>query len=267
MKLCRDPGQSGNNEGGNLPRRVTFDSNAWEKVFSTDDEFYAPVRAALADGRIKGFICEAGFRIEAITKQQRPDYFAQPFMDVTAKITPRNGAGRFEVLMSIGPDDRKHPGLHPVQAGKFHAALAVGVQVMRCQAWMGLPRPAELADLSIFVAESEDDARPREGRQIDAAWKIQQRGVGRGAFDDAGGWEARDRTPAEAKLLRKACAEWADGELVAAHIGYQNDILCTDDLGRSAGKSVFDVENRQWLAAEFGVVFAGLDALLRDCAA
>jgi hypothetical protein len=189
-------------------------------------------------------------------------------MGVTTQIRRLSGNnGRFEVLMSIGPDDHKHPGLNGVQVGKLRSALAAGVKVMRGQAWMGLPRPHELADLSIFVAESENDTRAREGRQLDAAWKIEQRGIGKGAFEAAGGWEVRDRSPAEAKLLVKACAEWGDGELVAAHVGYQNDILCTDDQARSAGKSVFNVENRQWLSAEFGVVFAGLDALLRECSA
>jgi hypothetical protein len=49
----------------------------------------------------------------------------------------------------------------------------------------------------------------------------------KGAFEAVNGWDLVPRTPADEKQLTKACAEWADGELVAAHIGYQNDILCT----------------------------------------
>jgi hypothetical protein len=66
--------------------------------------------------------------------------------------------------------------------------------------------------------------------------------------------------------LRNACAEWADGELVGAHIAYRNDVLCTDDFARAAGRSVFDMTNRAWLIAEFGVAFRTLGELVADLA-
>ncbi|MDR3574429.1 MAG: hypothetical protein P4L50_11230 [Anaerolineaceae bacterium] len=241
--------------------RVTFDSNAWEKIFAPNDELYTPVRAALADGRIQGFICEAGFRIEAITKRQRPDYFAQPFMGVNTEIRAMGG-GKFELMTSIGPDDSKHPGIPESQAPKFRLALAAGVKVMASLAWIGLPRPPELADRTVFVPEAEAEARERQDRQIHAAFQIEGRGVGKGAFEAVNGWELVPRTPAEKKQLAKACAEWADGELVAAHIGYQNEVLCTDDHARTAGVSVFNADNRAWLTADFGVVFKTLNELM-----
>lgn len=245
-----------------FPRRVTFDSNAWEKVFAPDDERYTPVRSALVAGRIEGRICDAGFRIEAIAKRHRSKYFSQPLMGVTTEIIQMNSNGLFKMSMSIGPDDSKHPGLPLAQAKKLSFALASGFKVMRGLAWLGLPCPPDLRDQSIFVAETENHSLARQERQLYAAFQIDQRGVGRGAFMAVAGWEVRDRNPAEQKQLSKACAEWADGELVAAHIGYQNDVLCTDDLARGAGKSVFDAENRQWLSAHFGVVFSSLDTLM-----
>jgi hypothetical protein len=50
-----------------MPVRV-IDSNAWERIFDLTVSEWTPIRAALANGRLKGFICEAGFRIEAIRK-------------------------------------------------------------------------------------------------------------------------------------------------------------------------------------------------------
>jgi len=47
--------------------RITFDSNAWETIFQHDVE-RNPIRIAIEEKRIHGFICAAGFRIEAITK-------------------------------------------------------------------------------------------------------------------------------------------------------------------------------------------------------
>jgi hypothetical protein len=78
------------------------------------------------------------------------------------------------------------------------------------------------------------------------------------------GWSGRIETSADEKRLRKACAEWADGELVGAHIAYRNDILCTNDRAKGAGTSIFDPTNRAWLAAEYGVVFKTLHELVAE---
>ena len=242
--------------------RVSFDSNAWEAVFAPGDTAWAPIRAALLSGRMEGFICSAGFRIEAITKRDRPSYFAQPHMAVTmdAPIAAKDGV--FYVSMSMGPDDGRHPGLPPVQAEKLHCALASGIKLMRGNNWMGLPGPAEIRDQDLYVFEDAEASREREGRQLLASAAIDGRGVGKAAFDAVDGWTDRPRTPTEEKELIRACAEWADGELMAAHIAYQNDILCTNDLARSAGRSIFDATNRVWLAASYGVECLTLDELM-----
>jgi hypothetical protein len=241
--------------------RVTFDSNAWETIFAAGDTAHVPILAALQDCRIEGFICAAGFRIEAITKRNRPAYFAQPFMAVTmdAPIIAKDGI--WYVAVSMGPDNSKHPGLPPVQAEKLRRALAAGITFMHGQNWMGLPFPAEISDYSSYVNENEDAVSERESRQLEASTAIDGRGVGRAFFDAADGWTDRPRTPAEEKELIRACAEWADGELVAAHIAYQNDILCTNDRARTAGRSIFDAANRAWLATSYNVVCLTLDEL------
>ena len=241
--------------------RVTFDSNAWEAIFTADDTDCEPIRAALQSRRIEGFICVAGFRIEAITKRNRPAYFAQPFMAVTMEGLIARGNGRFDVSMSMGPDNRKHPGLPAVQTEKLGRALAAGIKLMYGENWMGLPVPAEIADPSLYISETREEAMEREGRQVMASSAIDGRGVGNAAFLAADGWTDRPRTPLEEKRLSRACAEWADGELVAAHIAYRNNILCTGDRAVKAGLSIFNMPNRAWLAATYGVVCATLDEL------
>ena len=81
-----------------------------------------------------------------------------------------------------------------------------------------------------------------------------------------GGWGERANDQARDERLRTACAEWADGESVGAHIAYRNDVLCTNDFGRATGRSVFDMANRAWLAAEFGVAFRTVGDLVADLA-
>jgi hypothetical protein len=244
--------------------RITFDSNAWEKLFDPSASRWAPILAALRDGRITGFISEAGFRIEAIRRSRRATYFAQPAMAVEVPLTIVLKDGKPYVhLMSIGPDDKKHPGLPDVQAEKLKTALAVGIRLLRGAAWLGLPSPHELRDQSLFAPTSGAE-NEREQRQIDILTRIESRGVGRALFHAVGGWKAANGAVQNEKMFAKACAEWADGELVAAHIAYRNDILCTNDLARGAGVSIFDQINRAWLLTEFGVRFATLDDVLNE---
>jgi|SRR6185312_1238796 hypothetical protein len=209
--------------------KIAFDSNAWERVFARGDREWSSIRDALVSGHLEGFISEISFRIEAVQKKQRVQYFAEPALDVQFpfSIVIKNGKPYVQI-MSIGPDNRLYPGLPEAQSGKLKSAFAAGVRLLRGIAWLGLPGPAQSFDPSLFA--SNDDTE-RESRQIYAAARIEDRGLGRAAFVSAGGWNGAAADP---KLFSKACAEWADGELVAAHIGYGNDILCTDDHGHTA---------------------------------
>ena len=66
----------------------------------------------------------------------------------------------------------------------------------------------------------------------------------------------------EVNAVNRAVAEWADGDSIAAHIGYGLDHFCTGDEGKSSGAaSVFDVANRAWLAATYGVKFVTMTQL------
>lgn len=239
--------------------RVSFDSNAWEKIFDPADRDWTPIRAALATNQIAGFISEASFRIEAIRKSERTSYFAEPAMQVQFSIVERDG--KPNIQMSMGPDDARHPGLHKIQSAKLKSALDAGIKLMRTASWLGLPSPAEIGNPALFARGACGDGE-REQRQIDALARIEARGVGRAAFETAGGWQSAGGVLQDEKRFRKACAEWADGELVAAHIAYRNDILCTNDQAHATGRSILDRTNRAWLTAEFGVQFATLDELL-----
>ncbi|MCK1481532.1 hypothetical protein IVB25_01930 [Bradyrhizobium sp. 193] len=244
--------------------RVSFDSNAWEKIFDPADRDWTSIRAALATNQITGFISEASFRIEAIRKSERTSYFAEPAMQVQFSIVERDG--KPSILMTMGPDEARHPGLPEIQSAKLKSALDAGVRLMRTASWLGLPSPAEIADSALFVPTVHGDSE-REQRQIDALARVEARGVGRAAFEAAGGWQGARGVLQDEKKFRKACAEWADGELVAAHIAYRNDVLCTNDQAHAAGRSILDPTNRAWLTTEFGVQFATLEELLGQISA
>ena len=151
---------------GKMLVRVTFDSNAWEPIFDPTVSEWTPIRAALANGVFNGFICEAGFRIEAVTRKNRATYFAQPhFGSRIEGIVERDG--RPYLHMSFGPEDDHHPGLPPIQAARLQEALKCGIRLIRASSWMGLPAPRELLDPTIFVPETSESADQRIQRQSD----------------------------------------------------------------------------------------------------
>jgi hypothetical protein len=250
--------------------RVTFDSNAWEPIFDPANTKYAIIQNAIITKRIEGFICEAAFRIEAVRRKHRAKYFAQPHVGSRFEgIVERDGLPYFK--MSIGPEDNHHPGLPLEQTPKLQEALKCGVRLVRASAWMGLPTPQapqEFLNPAIFVPETRESTNRRVQRQIEVSTHIEAGGVGKAAFDAAGGWNLPPTTLVNQTRFYKACAEWADGEALAAHVGYGNDVFCTEDFGKSGLKpSVLDGVHRAWLTRDFDVQFATLDQLAEKVAA
>lgn len=67
----------------------------------------------------------------------------------------------------------------------------------------------------------------------------------------------------EKSEIKAAIAEWADGDSIAAHIGFGNDFFCTEDHAKRARwPAIFDVTNRAWLKAAYGVNFVSMRELV-----
>ncbi len=235
------------------PMRISFDSNAWEVIFAEGQNQFSSVVRGIKEGQLEGFICAAGFRIEAIRKRDRKQYFAQPYMG-SLPIVRTTSEGR-SLGFSFGPDNRFHPGLPEIQAEKLKRAINCGVKLIRGANWLGLPVPNEIADPSLYLAETLSERYDREQKYYDVEYEIQKRGVGHAAFLSAGGWDALALREAKQQRFERACSEWSDGELVAAHIAYGNDYLCTEDYAGSGVKSIFNRENRKWLEQRYGLNF------------
>lgn len=254
--------------------RVSLDSNVWEWLFDASAEASVPrcrILTAVRSHRMRAFVCDAAVRIEAIARKQRASYLAAstPLFGPTGVV---QRGGRPLRQFSLMPDDRRHPGIPGIQADRLGAAQEHELRLMRGLSWISLPRAVCSLE---YVSEAPEQREQREALQHAVFDGLTQRGVGKARFDaiveridqQAGrrlpGWSGLARLgEQERKRLTRACSEWADAELIAAHVGYGNDMLCTEDRARRAGRSVFDQDQRRWLSDRYGVRFITIAELL-----
>lgn len=261
--------------------KVTFDSNAYRQAVdparSCRDASLPELQKihdALKNGAMKGYLSETLATLEGVQNAQRGAYFSSVMPKVKAVPEALPGGG-IKIGLTIGADDDLHPGLHPIVARWVGDAMALGLKFLYAPR-ISAPRPSDLAAGSFEVEDTEPERKNRQelffkvGREIDA------RGVGFAKIKQiAERIRARSKSSApwysllnmaiderEHREIQKAVSEWADGDTIAAHIGYKIDLLCAGDKGQSAGAgSVFDAANRLWLEQTYGVQFVTLSEL------
>jgi hypothetical protein len=264
--------------------RVTFDTNVWNRMVFPDRYKDRPnylalvkLKDAIQNGRVRGFISEGFGTAESIKKQDRALFHVQNVPNV--KVTTKScGPGLHCLSIEIEARHDLHPGITPEFEEELSEALAIGMKLLTTP-YMALPVPDGLRNRPEIYAEevfATSDYNERFGEIIRT---IVDRGIGEGALPAL----AREFTASldgprpdwmtdrdliyrvyvyastsglnkEKGQVEKAFAESADGDLVAAHIAFGNDYLCTDDRGISAGSpSIFDASNRAWLQSQYGV--------------
>ena len=248
--------------------RVTFDSNVWQMIVmpalarNTDlHNAYEIVHDGVRNGQVQGFICETVGTLEAVRISGRKTYFTSLRPRVEVKTDFRAGQGLMTI--NIDPNHDQHPGLPKVLTDRLEIAYSLGIRLMRAVR-MGIPTPASFLNLSVFADEHDvPTSAARDNRWGEILETIEQRGVGAAALvalDEELG-KTNSESDAE-KRFASAIGEWADGDSIAAHVAYGNDVFCTHDQGKSAGrKSILDADNREWLAERYDVQFATIEEL------
>lgn len=265
--------------------KITFDSNAWEQIFDPDWAQHVAandietVRAALSSNTIQGFICATTLQLEAIAKNERSKYIAQQKPEMRpVGITERRG--RPYIKFSVGPNDTKHPGLHPKQLAKLQMALTSGIKFIDGNAWLSLPGPNAKFGREHYVKLTPAERNEKENRQHEVFFFLSESGVGKRIFDElvrnleqhsgwpvgVGGWGVLGlvNSASERKRVSRAVAEWCDAEIISAHYGYCHDVVCTLDRASGSGRSVFDETHRACLADRFGIRCASISELAQE---
>jgi hypothetical protein len=251
--------------------KITLDSNVYRKiatpsVFVKDPrhgDFFV-IHKTIAAGGATGYISETVLTLEGVQKSQRPEYFAASKLDVKFTETP-NEHGARGLSIEFRPQDSAHPGLHPMAADHIRRALQVGMRFLRAPR-IGVPCPSVLTEADFAV---DADVAARQERFSALSRQLESRGFGIVAAKNVGHainkrlgkptdpWFenlSQVADPNQRADVARAVAEWSDGDTVAAHYAYGNDLLCTEDLaGNGERMSVFDQKTRKWLSASYGV--------------
>jgi hypothetical protein len=164
--------------------------------------------------------------------------------------------------------------LHPKQVERFVEAFRLGIRLLGAPR-IGMPRAEE----RLYAVEHPDALGDRLNRFHDLGRAIEERGLGSArAQGIAARFAARGSVQGpwlttlgaamdihEKREVARAIAEWADGDSVAAHYGYANNLFCTLDEGQAEAKrgdaAVLEPRNRAWLNEEFGVQFVTVSDL------
>jgi hypothetical protein len=265
-----------------LSIKVTFDSNAWQRVVRPNSFLKDPrhsdfqkIHDAVKNGSVVGFISETVGTLEAVQKKVRPTYFGRS--KPAAVVTPTVGGAS----ISLGPNHSAHPGLAPILSDVLKDAVALGLRLLSAPR-IGMPRPPEFMDANgnpdpaIFVTLAGSALGTYQSDFFAAERSIGAKGVGgaiveqvAGAIQQRVGGSVKPwfehlgdaATPAEIKAVAAGVAEWADGDAVASHIAIAADHFCTEDTGVGAGVSILDVNHRQWLHQTYGVSILDLRSL------
>ena len=264
--------------------RVTFDTNTLDRAvrperFPKDvrQTEYIKVHQGLISGSIEGFFCETVVTCEGIQKNDRAEVFGSTTL-TSRREHIQNQAGEDVIKLNLKVEMPKRKPLHRENVARVQAALNIGMRVL------GAPRIGGVRiddpDNLIYFQEVPDSIAQSERLDAFAAvvTDIESRGVGFSQIQNiAAKFAQRDGVAEpwfksleraidvdEENEVKRAVAEWADGDMIAAHISYGIDFFCTEDAGKSAGaNSIFNVENRTWLNQYFGVQIITLSDLAK----
>ena len=230
--------------------RVTFDTNVcnvinnpgkWPTLVAPDDA--RKIRVAISDGRIAGFVSEATLFVECLSFPDKLTY-----LSVVGTPDPRPTPDPrliavFDDLASIGMELLHAP---LIAAEKFVESFNWAQDVVHsakdrhdrfCAFTRPLPmhKPLKAYGESLLANQPPVPARGRIRTSpssfsvpIPRKWAV--------ALKREWDGNAASQRALENKI-RPLIGEWCDALIVGSHVGYGNDIFCTADQGKNAGKN------------------------------
>lgn len=233
---------------------VTFDSNVWEIIVDKGkrdraDSVYAELHALILSGKITPFFFEGIATMETVRKTDRKDYIGEHQIGYRLTV---NGQV-FSSSQGSSP-----PALSSYHKEMIPEALIIGFRFLR---FPRIGAPSLCIEKHHWAPDEKFSLNERLNRSHECVRFIESLGAGQQVLKDHLGKgdlglvrnTKEDSSTSEAQYA-KACAEWIDGDALAAHYGYGIDYFCTNDQGSGAGSSsIFSAQNLKKLEDRFPV--------------
>ena len=239
--------------------KIMFDSNVWQKVVCPDDYksdvdyiYYENINKAIKDDKIKPYLSETIFTIEAIRKVERQDFWGNYKPEFNTQIEDC-GNGNINIKITIAPPEGLDFKDRPILYRYFNMAKSLNFRIVR------FPRVALIGNKEIESILYKDGIDNELSYEI--ANKIEQHEAGfyyiqkLGKQYDENDWMhgLKSMPVTDRKKVAKATAEWADGDSVVMSIITKCDYFCSNDRAKGAGnKSILSSQNLEWLNQDYG---------------
>jgi hypothetical protein len=260
---------------------VTFDTNTLDKAarprLHPRDAYqahYIKVNAALTTGTLIGYFSETVVTLARVQSKQKADVFNRTSIWQESE-TERAFDDISIIEIRSVMEQRRWKLLHWETAATIRAALEGGMKLLKAPPRSGMPRITD-TEGKYFIADTGCETTNAMGRLQQASREIENRGAGIvTAKILAAQYSLRDKVQEqwfhslgrtrdvhESNAVRRAIAEWADADAIAAHIGHDIDLFCTSDTGTTIRtKAVLNLANRAWLQETYGVNFVTISQL------
>ncbi|MCG7531777.1 hypothetical protein MHM98_10525 [Psychrobium sp. MM17-31] len=245
--------------------RVTFDSNVWEKVVSNEyieSKDLSLIRQSIEQRVIEPYICEVALSLESIMKKERLNHASNRQLKIEV-VSSEWRDNKYKGVIGIGPDNDTHPGIPLILKHKLELAKDLGFKVLPMTN-IGTARAKDINESLKIGFSSTDDFWVYAEKLAECGDFISSLECGFSGYENLLKKYKIKTSPhlmlnklatkTEKKKFAQAVAEWSDGDSLAAHYAYDNDIFCTNDFGKGAGKaSVFYPENLNVLSKKYNM--------------
>lgn len=239
--------------------KVTFDSNVWESLVQGNKDMNQIIDL-IKCGKIEPYICEIALSLESISKANRLPFHLK-YKPSTEFIEKQSTDKKYHYTIKLSPNNNAHPGLHPKLITGLTLAYKLGFKVLTMTNF-GTVRNNEIPKDMLISFDKKDDFWSYADRLSECSKYIETLGAGAARYHELKAFlyntgKKRDQITSEvnySKSFHKAVAEWVDGESLAAHYAYGNDIFCTNDRGRNAGqRSIFNPKILKKVSKKFNL--------------
>jgi hypothetical protein len=260
--------------------KVTFDNSTLKEVVtpdrcvnSRDHAAFVAVHEALKSGRVRGYFGDSILTLDSLGREDKVNVIGSASIESRADST-----GPYTLTLTIGARWNRTKPINAIFLARIQAALSLGMRALVGPRRLGDTLSVQGFGDSFYVPNGTPEEFVACATKTNALdQELWRRGIGRGRAVNLGlAWSEREgtagewwpkglgrhRNSAEREEAHKAINEWADGDAVAAHVGYGNDLFCTHDFAGDAGEtSVFHCSNRDWLTTAYGLKFVTLPEL------